>query len=88
MIQVLEGRDYDDTAAFVADLNKARLANPQQWLVYMGRVRGHEVGIKTFGNGDLQQFKVDGRDVRGQEYGMNVGQWKAEITRVLDRHAA
>lgn len=79
MIHVLKDQDFETAEAFVADLNKARLANPQQWLVYAGRVAGRTVEMKTFGHGDLQILRVDGRDVRRNEYGMNVGQWKAEI---------
>lgn len=87
MIQVLEDREFDDAATFVAELNKARLANRQKWIVYQRRVAGMAVAIKTYDHNDLQQFRVDGRDVRSQEYGMNVGAWKAEITGILQRAA-
>lgn len=79
MIRVLDGVDYPDAEAFVADLNKARLANPQQWLTYVGQVGGCRIELKTFDKGDLQILRADGRDIRRNEYGMNVGQWKAEI---------
>jgi len=79
MIQVLEGQTFTDAGEFVNQLNKARLANKQQWIVYVGTVQGRRVELKSFDHGDLQILRVDGRDVRQLEYGMNVSAWKSEI---------
>jgi len=84
MIRVLEGQDFATPQDFVEALNKARLANRKQWIFYIGQVAGHEVQIKTFDIGDLQILRVDGRDFRNKEYGMNVGQWKAEIVERIE----
>lgn len=83
MIKVLDGRDFEKGWDFVQALNAARRENPQQWIVYAGQVAGRKVEIKTFGHGDLQIARVDGQDRRRLEYGMNVGQWKAEILRIV-----
>ena len=79
MIHVLENQDFTDAGEFVHQLNKARLSNKQQWIVYAGMVQGKRVEIKTFDHGDLQILRVDGRDMRRLEYGMNVSAWKTEI---------
>lgn len=79
MIRVLEGRGFDDVDTFVAELNRERLANRDNWIVFVGQVAGREIQIKTYDHRDLQILRVDGRDVRRNEYGMNVGAWRREI---------
>lgn len=85
MIRVLEGQNFPDTASFVAALNKARLANRQKWIVYIGEVAGVNVELKSFDHGDLQILRADGRDIRMREYGLNVGAWKSEIANNIDK---
>lgn len=83
MVRVLEGREFEDVDVFVGELNRARLANRQRWIVYVGRVAGRQVEIKSFDHGDLQIVRVDGRDRRRTEYGLNVGGWRHEIATAI-----
>jgi hypothetical protein len=87
MIHVLEGQDFSDAGEFVHQLNKARLANKQKWIVYIGTVQGQSVELKSFDHGDLQILRVAGRDARREAYGMNVGAWKDQIAQAIQRAA-
>jgi hypothetical protein len=88
MIRVLEGQDFTDAGEFVHQLNKARLAHKQNWIVYVGTVQGRKVELKSFDHGDLQVFKVDGVHSGGAAYGMNVSAWKNQIATAIQRAAA
>jgi hypothetical protein len=87
MKHVLEDKPfYDNAATFVADLNKARLANRKQWLVYVGTVAGASVEIKTYDTGYLQIFRVNGLQVpAGMD--MKVGAWRSTIQTAIERQA-
>lgn len=83
MIYVLEDKPaYDNADEFIADLNKARLANKKKWIVYMGHVEGKEVGIKTYDTGYLQICRIDGIN-HGGGMDMKVGDWKARIRQAI-----
>ena len=82
MIQVLAGRNYAKSKEFVNDLNKARLENKQQWIVYTGMVAGQDVRIKTFDTGYLQILEVDGVK-HWAPMDMKVGAWKLAITEAI-----
>lgn len=87
MIRVLFGQDFDTAATFVDALNKARLANKQRWIVYLGTVANRTIELKTFDHGDLQILRVDGVNHAGPSYGLNVGAWKAAIRRAVEYKA-
>ncbi len=88
MIRVLEDKpSYPTAAAFVADLNKARLANRQRWIVYTGMVQGVEVEMKTYDTGYLQILRVNGLNIPGV-MDMKPTAWKAHILEAIERHAA
>ena len=88
MIRVLEASPtYPTAAAFVADLNKARLANRKKWIVYVGTVQGVAVEIKTYDTGYLQIFRVNGLNAGGQ-MDMKPTGWKETIRETIERHAA
>lgn len=88
MIRVLEDKPiYPTAAAFVADLNKARLANRKHWLVYVGTVQGVAVEMKTYDTGYLQIFRVNGLDAGGA-MDMKPTGWKEFIRTTIERYAA
>ena len=88
MIRVLEDKpDYPTAAAFVADLNKARLANRKAWIVYVGTVQGVAVEIKTYDCGYLQIFRVNGLDAGGA-MDMKPTGWKETIRETIERNTA
>ena len=82
MIQVLTGRNYAKSSEFVNELNKARLANKQKWIVYTGTVSNKNVEIKTFDTGYLQILRVDGIN-HGGAMDINVGKWKQAIMKAI-----
>lgn len=84
MIPVLN-LDFNDTPTFITALNKARLANKQQWITYVGTVAGRKVAIKTYDTGHLQILRVDGID-HGSYYDQKVGDWKRVITEAINRN--
>lgn len=83
MIRVLEDKGpYADADAFVEDLNKARLANKGQWIVFIGTVAGNAVRIKNYGTGYIQILEVNGiHHASGMD--MNVGKWKETIRKAV-----
>jgi hypothetical protein len=83
MIRVLEDSGpYADADAFVADLNKARLANKGKWIVFAGYVCGNEVRIKNYGTGYLQILEVNGLN-HAPPMDMNVTAWKDAIRKAV-----
>jgi hypothetical protein len=83
MIRVLEDRpDYTDADAFVADLNKARLANKGKWIVFVGTVCGNAVRIKNYGTGYVQILEVNGLN-HSPPMDMNVTGWKEAIRKAV-----
>ena len=78
---------YASAAEFVADLNKARLANPRSWIVYTGTVAGADVAIKSYGTGYLQILRVNGLNVPAP-MDMKVTAWRNLIQSSIERHAA
>ncbi len=83
MITVLPHKpEYSETSDFISDLNKARLAYKNQWIVYVGTVNNHSVRIKSFNTGYLQICEIDGID-HGGAMDMNVTEWKNEICKGL-----
>lgn len=83
MIRVLEGQNFDTATDFTKALNKARLENKQNWIVYVGTVAGRSVEIKTFDIGDLQIVRVEGLQANVKQYDNNVSSWKAEIEKAI-----
>lgn len=81
MIPVLN-LDFNDTPTFITALNKARLANKQQWITYVGTVAGRKVAIKTYDTGYLQILRVDGIE-HGGAMDLSVSGWKHVINRAL-----
>ena len=57
MTPVLTDQDFDTVDAFLAAINKARLAHKDRWITYIGQVCGHFVQLKSF-NTDLQRLRV------------------------------
>ena len=82
MIRVLENQTFTRAADFVEALNKARLANKQRWIVYVGSVAGKQVEIKTFDTGHLQILRVNGIN-HGGDMDLKVGAWKQRIEQAL-----
>jgi hypothetical protein len=88
MIRVLEENPVYETAAkFVTDLNKARLANKKSWIVYVGKVQGVEVEMKSYDTGYLQILRVNGLNVPGP-MDMKPTGWKNYIQETIERYAA
>lgn len=82
MINVLYGQNFNTANEFSNELNKARLANKQKWIVYAGTVANKRVEIKTFDAGHLQILRVDGIN-HGGTMDMKVGEWKQAITKAI-----
>jgi len=88
MIRVLEDNpSYDTAAAFVADLNRARLANRRKWIVYFGSVQGVEVEMKTYDTGYLQILRLDGLNYSAP-MDMKPTAWKEFIREAIEGKAA
>lgn len=84
MIYVLEGQSFDSTADFVKAINKARLANGNKWIAYVGTVEGKEVQVKSFNCGYLQIMRVNGMNYGGG-MDMSVTGWKESIADAIAR---
>ena len=82
MIHVLQDKNYDKASEFVNELNKARLANKQKWIIYVGTVANRSVEIKTFDTGHLQILRIDGVK-HWAPMDMKVGAWKQAITEAI-----
>jgi hypothetical protein len=81
MISVLENLEFADSASFVKEINKARLANPNKWITYIGIVNRKNVTFKSFGL-YLQIFSVNGRNYGGAHCD-KVEQWKRNISSAI-----
>lgn len=76
MISVLEHMNFADSISFVKELNKARIANKEKWITFIGVINGKNITLKSFGL-YLQIFRVNGLN-----YGRhcnNVADWKKLI---------
>jgi hypothetical protein len=88
MIRVLEEKPEFDTAEeFVKNLNKARLANRRAWIVYVGKVQGVNVELKTYDTGYLQILRVNELNAAGP-MDMKPTAWKEHIKEAIEREAA
>lgn len=87
MIYVLEGQSFASAAEFVAAINKARLANKNKWIAYVGTVAGQSVRIKSYNTGYLQILEVNGLN-HAPPMDMNVTGWKESILNAIDKAAA
>lgn len=58
MTPVLPDQNFDTVDAFVAAINKARLAHKDRWITYVGQVCGQSVVLKSF-NTTLQRLRVE-----------------------------
>lgn len=88
MIRVLEEKPvFEKASDFVKELNKARLANKKSWIVYVGKVQGVEVEMKSYDTGYLQILRVNGLNVPGP-MDMKPTGWKNHIQATIERYAA
>jgi putative heme degradation protein len=84
----LQGQNFDSAKEFMNAFNKARKANPKQWLTYTGTVAGVKVEIKTFDHTDLQIVRINGLQRCPKQYDMNVTQWREQIEQLINMAAA
>jgi hypothetical protein len=87
----LAGQSFDSAAAFVAAINKARLAYKNRWIAYSGYVNVNGapqlVEVKSYNTGYLQILRVNGMHYpTGMD--MNVTGWKGAILDAIERGAA
>lgn len=85
MISVLEGRTFAAADEFVKELNKARLANKNKWIVCTATVEGKEVQIKAYNTGYLQIFRIDGRE-QAAPMDMSISAWKEFILNAFAKY--